>query len=102
MIPDAKTLASDLLKASLADTARRYGVTPSAICVKLRRAGTPRGETKPGRPAKFKIDRPAVTAGTNPETVVRITASGARVTLPRVSFIDGPAVRKCEAERGEK
>lgn len=87
-LPEAHVLASDLRKATLADTARRYGVTPSAICVKLRRAGMPRG-TSPGRPQP-PVSRPVVVEREpcGIDKVIRITHSGAKVALPRISYID--------------
>lgn len=87
-LPEAHVLASDLRKATLADTARRYGVTPSAICVKLRRAGMPRG-TSPGRPQPpMAIPVVAELEPSNIDKVIRITFSGAKVSLAKVSYID--------------
>lgn len=75
------------------EIARIFGVTVSAINVKLRRAGFARirayGGAKIRQPDVDQSPSPSLTK--HPDRVTRIT-NGASVTMPRVTFLDGPAV----------
>lgn len=88
-LPDASVIASDLRSMTLSDVAKKYDCSKSAICVKLRRAGMPRGET--GRGGRPKTYREEIIEQDNkrPGTVIRTTITGSKITMPRVTFIDG-------------
>lgn len=94
-VPEAHVLAMALRTMRMIDVAKKYGVSPSAICVKLRRAGMPRGESIQKKPARDPVVAVISEPPKRADTVIRITHSGARVTMPRVTIIDGPA-----ADRG--
>lgn len=78
-----------------------FGVTTSAINVKLRRAGFAairnyggnRVTTKhpPDVCAVIMEKYPAPPTVKHTDRVTRITPTGMRISLPRVTFIDGPA-----------
>lgn len=86
-VPDANYLKRRLSNTSIKALASELGISTSAICVKLRRAGMPRVKaTRIGRPQPVKAPPPAKI-----DRVVRTTSIGAKVTMPRLVFLDGPA-----------
>lgn len=81
------------------EIARQYEVSPAAISKKLRRAGFDATRGYGGIRVVKKRDPvvtaimeqyPAPSVTIHPDRVTRIT-NGAHVTMPRVTFIDGPA-----------
>lgn len=69
-----------------------FGVTTSAINVKLRRAGFApiRGYGGVRVVTKRQPEQSASPSATNhTDRVVRVTPTGMRISLPRVTFIDG-------------
>ncbi|WP_337267427.1 hypothetical protein [Oryzifoliimicrobium ureilyticus] len=92
-LPQAAILAEQLLTQSLREVAALYGVTPSAVCVRLRRAGMARGKPKPRRAKGAQLAAPApqprpLRPG-QIRRVTRITEIGAAVSVAWVSILDG-------------
>lgn len=77
------------------EIAQIYGVTVSAINVKLRRAGFARirayGGARVTNVSKIMEQYPAPSTVKHADRVTRITPTGMHISLPRVTFIDGPA-----------
>lgn len=98
---------SPSIDVNLAEKLWRQGVTGTAIAkklgVKMRQVYTLAENNRDRFPVRVpKLSAPGVVVMTMPRTqaevpkmkpdrVSRITISGARVTMPRVTFIDGPA-----------
>ena len=81
------------------EIARLFGVTVSAINVKLRRGGFARIRAYGGArvntvKAPEQYTSPSVSK--HPDRVTRVTFSGAHVTMPRLTFLDGPAQQSGE------
>lgn len=86
-LPEADKLRILLAKTSTRKLADDFGVSTSAIYRKIKRDVL--GRAPVGRP---KVYHPEIPMS---ERVVRVTSIGARVTMPRLTFLDGPA-----SERG--
>lgn len=82
-LPDAEELQILLATTSFRKLADDFGVSTSAIHRKIKRAEL--GRNPVGRP---KVYHPEIPMS---ERVVRVTSIGARVTMPRLTFLDGPA-----------
>jgi hypothetical protein len=101
LIPDAGDLFALMQKGmTQTEIGNLYGVTPSAICVKLRRAGfAPTREYGGNRVTRIKTPEmiallkkhPAPSETKHSDRVTRVTPTGSRITLARVSYIDGIA-----------
>lgn len=87
-VPDAEYLKRRLSNTSIKALATELRITPSAICVKLRRAGMGRGKEAKAVRAAPVFKTPPVAPQ---DCVVRTTSIGAKVTMPRLTFLDGPA-----------
>ena len=93
-LPSAHELAGMLTTQTLAEVTAALGVNRKAITTKLRRYGMAVG--KPYQHYVVKNRWPTVVSAPlkkervyHPDRVIRITISGAEVTMPRVAFIDG-------------
>lgn len=96
LLPDATILAAMLREQSIKGVAITLDVSIKAIHIKLKRAGMAIGnKTRPARVLsgmrpRALSNRPAMPA-LAVDRVVRVTFTGARVTMPRISLIDGKA-----------
>lgn len=78
-----------------AEIALMFGTTSAAISVKLRRAGFDAtrgyGGIRVSRKRPVERHMSPTPAVKHDDRVTRITPTGMRISLPRVTFIDGPA-----------
>lgn len=93
-LPPVYALVNALTTRTVKEVAEEYGVSPSAICVKLRRAGGSSG--KAGRPPIYPAFEPVEMPRIGADRVVRKTFAGALITLPRIPSIDGHFLEAAE------
>jgi hypothetical protein len=107
ILPEAGVLHSHMQKGmTQTEIAALYGVTTSAINVKLRRAGFAPIREYGGRKytghrviaqrAAIMEQYPAPSEIKHSDRVQRVTITGAVVTVRRLTFLDGPALQSGE------
>jgi hypothetical protein len=91
ILPSAKELAGMLLTNTLAEVSAALGTHRKIITTKLRRHGMALGKPQSHYVVKVVALPLRKEKKVHPDRVTRVTFSGAEVTMPRLTFLDGIA-----------